>query len=98
SWYSSMLLLSVAVLAMLCYWTDSQSPSSVSRHKFLAKGWLVIAAFFAFLSFDELGSLHENAGKVRSLDVMKDQSWESVLLVPGLLIVIYMGFFAWVHL
>jgi len=96
TWYSSMLLLSVALVAVLCYAVDNRQ--SEKKGRLISKGWLVMAAFFAFLSFDELGSLHENAGKLKALDVMKNQSWESVLIVPGIIIIVYMAIFAWVSL
>jgi hypothetical protein len=95
AWYSSMLLLSVGLIAVVCYRVENLK---IQRHKIFATGWLVIATFFILLSFDELGSLHENAGQLTLFDVMDDRSWESVVVIPGILVIVFMIIFAWLHL
>jgi hypothetical protein len=55
AWYSSMLLLAVAVGAVAAYTIRTQV--QVARTPpWLRYGWLVIAAVFALLSLDEIGS------------------------------------------
>jgi hypothetical protein len=55
AWFSSMLLGAIAWLAVLCFLLDRRS----AERSWLAYGWLLMAAVFLALSFDELGSLHE---------------------------------------
>jgi hypothetical protein len=94
SWYSSMLLFQTFIMSALCYWSDRHG----ERRSLFRFGWLFIALFFLVLSLDEIGSLHENAGKISSMDVIGDGGWQSVVTVPLLLVLIYMGIFAWKHL
>jgi hypothetical protein len=95
AWYSSMLLITVGIVALSCYWIDAEGTSARVPIKM---GWLFISFFFVFLSLDELGSLHENAGKLSQLDVMGDSSWESVILVPGTIVLAFMSVFFWITL
>lgn len=55
AWFSSTLLLLVALAAALCFALDRKGPA----HSLFSYGWLIVAAAFAALSLDELGSLHE---------------------------------------
>jgi hypothetical protein len=55
SWFSSMLLAMIALLAATCFLLDRKE----SEHRWLAYGWALMALIFVALSFDELGSLHE---------------------------------------
>jgi MarR family transcriptional regulator for hemolysin len=54
-WFCSMLLAAIASVALLCFVFDR----SDGERSWLGYGWLVMAALFVALSFDELGSLHE---------------------------------------
>lgn len=94
SWFSSMLLLQTAIIVLLCYWLD-RSFGDQSIYKF---GWGFISLFFFALSLDELGSIHENAGELSGLDVVGDGGWQSVIALPLLAVLIYMGMFAFKHL
>jgi hypothetical protein len=94
SWYSSMLLFQTFIMAAVCFSADKQG----ERRSLFRFGWLFIALFFLVLSLDEIGSLHENAGRISSMDVIGDGGWQSVIAVPLLLVLIYMGIFAWKHL
>jgi hypothetical protein len=96
AWYSSILLLSVAFLSVICFWIDSNTVQG--KGKIFSGGWLFITALFVLLSFDEMGSLHENAGRLKSLDVMGDRSWESVVMIPGILVLFFMLIFSWLNL
>jgi hypothetical protein len=94
AWYSSMLLLSVAVAAAMAYAVTS--PADTARTpRWLTKGWLVIAAVFALLSFDEIGSLHERVGMAVSLGGPGGWSWVKLLALPIAAIGAYMLAFAW---
>ena len=55
AWFSSMLLATTMWVAALCFVVDGEQ----RKRDWLRYGWLLIAAGFAALSFDELGSLHE---------------------------------------
>lgn len=96
AWYSSMLLLHTGLLALVCYLTESGLEAGPGAG--LRKGWLLMACLFTALSLDELGSLHENAGKLAALDVMGDRSWQSVVAIPLAGVVLYLILFAWFHL
>jgi hypothetical protein len=62
TWYSSMLLLTTAAMAVVCFLADRQEGAG-RRQLFFSYGWLVFTAVFALLSFDEMGSIHEYFGK-----------------------------------
>lgn len=91
-WYSSMLLLLVA-LATACAWAvDRRKGVGALRH-----GWLVFAAAFALLSLDEIGSLHERTGMLTTAG-HKAGGWIYVLGLPILAVGGFMLGFAWFHL
>lgn len=62
TWYSSMLLLTTAAMAGVCFLADRQEGAG-RRQLFFSYGWLVFCGVFALLSFDEMGSIHEYFGK-----------------------------------
>jgi hypothetical protein len=62
TWYSSMLLLTTAVMAGICFLADRQEGTG-RRQRLFSYGWLVFCGVFALLSFDEMGSVHEYFGK-----------------------------------
>jgi hypothetical protein len=95
TWYSSLLLLVMAFLSLFAYFESHQRVADHSRFNL---GWVAISAIFFLLSLDEIGSIHENAGNVSSLDIIGDQSWESVLAIPILLVVLYVLLFGWFNL
>lgn len=53
AWFSSMLLLSTAAVALICFVADKDVAG------WLRAGWLMVAFLFAGLSFTEMGSVHE---------------------------------------
>ncbi|HEY0055297.1 MAG TPA: hypothetical protein VGB63_08080 [Pedobacter sp.] len=57
AWYSSMLLFLCGVMSLVCFAMDSQHLKDPSYTKF---GWIIFSSIFTLLSFDELGSVHEN--------------------------------------
>ena len=61
SWYSSMLLFSIGIVAALCFLADMQRTENW-KGRMLNYGWLVMAGIFILLSFDEMGSFHEMIG------------------------------------
>lgn len=89
AWYSSMLLLSTAVVCTVCFLAERRPrPASVLRF-----GWIGLAAVFAALSWDELGSLHER--EVLPSGTLGWLLW----LVPFIVAVpVYMLLFAWFRL
>lgn len=96
AWYSSMLLLSVAMAAGVAYALDRRQ-SHTGRERLVDTGWLIVAGCFALLSLDEIGSLHERLGMVtRGASAAK--GWVYVLAVPIGLIALFMVGFAWLRL
>jgi hypothetical protein len=103
AWYSSMLLLTVGLAAALAFALEKGTapffPSrgqSADGHLF-SYGWLALAAAFAGLSLDELGSLHERLGMIRHAGAGA-QGWVYVLGVPIVAMAGFMAAFAWVRL
>jgi hypothetical protein len=95
AWYSSMLLLAVAVCAAAAY--SIRTPSDdVWTPPWLRPGWLVIAAVFALLSFDEIGSFHERIGAALSFGAVR--GWVYVLALPILAVAAYILAFAWMQM
>jgi hypothetical protein len=96
AWYSSMLLLTVAAAAMLAFALDRRQPAT-RADRLLSAGWLLVAAAFAGLSLDEMGSLHERLGMIRH-GASAATGWVYVLMVPIALVGIFMLAFAWFRL
>jgi hypothetical protein len=92
AWYSSMLLLTVAVAAIVAWRIDRARGESR-----LHTGWLGVAVIFLTLSLDEIGSLHERIGMVRRFDG-RALGWVYVLAVPIAAVAALMTAFAWLHL
>jgi hypothetical protein len=63
TWYSSMLLLVVALLAIICFIVDRQNNTNRNKN-FLNYGWIIISLIFTGLSLDEIGSIHESLGNI----------------------------------
>lgn len=103
AWYSSMLLLTVALAAGLAFALDPRNTGTapVFREKRgqpgLRFGWLLIALTFAGLSLDELGSFHERLGMLR---YGRDHAagWVYVLVIPIAAVGTFMLAFAWLRL
>ena len=94
SWFGSMLLCLTGLFAVLCFSVDG-SPATEKRSLIFSRGWLVISATFMLMSLDEMGSVHENLGALSIFDSSGDQSWQSVVAIPLVLIFGYMIVFAW---
>lgn len=93
AWYSSMLLLIVAVAATTAFACDRRGAGR------LRYGWLVFAAVFTLLSLDEIGSFHERVGMLRALPRAGGAvGWVYVLAIPILAVAAFMLAFAWAHL
>jgi hypothetical protein len=97
AWYSSMLLLGVAVSALAAYTIRSRTDARWTR-PWLRHGWLVVAAVFLLLSFDEIGSLHERVGMAVSFGDGAALGWVYVLSLPILATGAYMIAFAWTEM
>jgi hypothetical protein len=89
SWYSSMLLFSTGLIALLCHWSQ-RAEAKPNLNSFFSYGWIFIAFLFFAMSFDEMGSLHENIGKL--------ELPAYIVLVPGVIVALYMMGFAWFFL
>ncbi len=97
AWYSSMILLLVAVMCFLCFVAD--------RKRFIGKaanylnfGWVILTLIFMTLSLDELGSFHETIGDTEIFEMFgKSNGW----LVFNFLIIfvgVFMFLFCWIRL
>lgn len=100
AWYSSMLLLSVAVASALAWRSDRRA----ARPARLAAGWLGVAAIFTLLSLDEIGSLHERLGMMVALNRVSlmpgattPVGWVLLFAIPIGVVAIVMLAFAWLH-
>ena len=94
-WYSSMLFFLVALAALGAYTADRHT-SERPRDRLLDFGWLVMAALFAALSLDELGSLHERISNIPGLNLSAStlNAWVGAVAIPGALIVLFLLAFA----
>lgn len=94
AWYSSMLLLGVAVLAFVAFSADGRRGRSSLRY-----GWLCLAAAFVVLSFDEIGSIHERFSLMPLLSqtTLYETNWTVALAVPILGVAVFLLAFAWAH-
>ncbi|MHB1416827.1 MAG: hypothetical protein ACYC1C_16395 [Chloroflexota bacterium] len=62
-WYSSAILLLVAIVAVLNFWGDQATRTDgVGWRRWLRLGWLFLAAVGLFLSADETSQFHEGIG------------------------------------
>lgn len=88
-WFSSMLLLIVAVTAVVCFFADAER----YPHSIWNVGWLGISLTFSGLSFDELGSVHER--------LVLPNGWigEAIWLAPVMFVIpVYMLLFGWMRM
>ncbi|MDQ3556935.1 MAG: hypothetical protein M3409_09180 [Gemmatimonadota bacterium] len=99
AWYSSVLLLGVALMAIATFFLDVRG-SATPRDRRLAYGWWVIAALFAALSLDELGSLHERIGLLPGFNAFEDHltDWVGVFALPTAAVALFLALFAWARL
>jgi hypothetical protein len=77
------------LIALLCHWSQRTEAKS-QRNSFFSYGWIFIAFLFFAMSFDEMGSLHENIGKLELPG--------NIVLAPGVIVALYMMGFAWFFL
>jgi hypothetical protein len=94
TWYSSMLLLTVALLAVLCFVIDRKANTN-RFDNFLNYGWITIGLIFTGLSLDEIGSIHESIGNIdffRSLGVKEallSNTFYGLILIVGLFMTVF---------
>ncbi|RZV49376.1 MAG: hypothetical protein EX270_12765 [Pseudomonadales bacterium] len=98
SWYSSLLLLLVACMSLVCFIVDRNEQKS-RRGQILAFGWLFFAVTFLLLSLDEAGSLHERLGMLASLNPFGDYvpGWVDLFAIPIGIAAVFMAAFSWFH-
>lgn len=96
TWYSSMLLLSVAAMSFVCYMMQKQVVSK-GNETYIKYGWLMFFLVFSLLSFDELGSIHERLGDIAALNPVGDEppGWVLLLGLPIGLVAFLMLWFCW---
>ena len=97
AWYSSMLLLAVALAALIAYTLPRRADIPASP-RWLREAWLVVAAVFVVLSFDEIGSMHERIGVAVTFGRPEGWGWVYVLALPIAAIAAYLAAFAWFEL
>lgn len=93
AWYSSMLLLVVAIGCVLACVADLRA-----ERPWMRWGWLIVAAAFMTLSLDEIGSLHERVGMIQ-VDATggKAVGWIWLLALPIAAVGMFLLAFASVH-
>ena len=103
AWYSSMLLLVVALACLVAYALDRRH-ARAGFHRTLALGWLALAAAFTLLSLDEIGSLHERVGMIVQLNAAslargatQPVGWVYLLALPIGVVAFFILAFAWVQ-
>ncbi|HYG04198.1 MAG TPA: hypothetical protein VD927_17245 [Chryseosolibacter sp.] len=89
TWYSAMLLLATALVGLLVYWAETTQARS-KTHGFFSHGWLFIVCAFLLMSFDEMGSMHENIGNFSIPN--------AVIPLCGAIGILYILSFAWFFL
>ena len=95
AWYSSMLLLLVGLMAVLCFIMD-MNRFVKPTDKILNYGWLLVAMIFILLSFDEMGSFHEIIGETALFKKMgnsKSGGWYAFYALIGLVALFMISFF-----
>ena len=95
AWYSSLLLLGVAIAGVVGFVVDGRQGRSALRY-----GWLLLAAVFALLSLDEIGSLHERLGMLPWLSGsgLRPTGWVYVLALPIAAVSLFLLGFSCLHL
>ncbi len=96
AWYSSMLLFMSSIMCIVCFAIDCQHKKI---RQYLNFGWIVFSLIFSVLSFDELGSVHENIGdslvfKDAGKAVLGDDSsgWIMFMALAGFVSLFMIGF------
>ncbi len=104
AWYSSMLLLAVAVAACVAFGLERRTPRP-GFDGWLSFGWLLFAAIFILLSLDEIGSFHERIGMMVKLNKVSLEpyakgpvGWVYMLAVPIGIVGAFMLAFGWMRL
>lgn len=98
AWYSSMLLLLVAVAAFFCFLYDKGGNTKLT-YRIINWGWIPVVLIFLLLSFDEMGSFHEMIGESAGFKKMllaKDGGggWYAFFILIGLVALFMITFFA----
>lgn len=83
AWFSSALLLLVAMVLGVCHLAAGQA----QQRSALRFGWLIAALVFAGLSLDELGSLHEKVSVTAPLGAWWLMLLAFVVLIPGYMLI-----------
>jgi len=99
SWYSSMLLLSVAVGSAVAFAADRNAGADAKSHRWLGFGWLIFGVIFAGLSFDEMASFHERLGMLSELNFWGKGAlgWAYAMAPAVVVVALFMLAFGWVH-
>lgn len=95
SWYSSMLLFTIGMAALVCFWVDMQRSENI-KGNILNFGWLVMAGIFILLSFDEMGSFHEMIGETtvfKKAGGSKGAGWYAFYALIGVVAIFMITFF-----
>ena len=97
SWYSSILLLAISTLALLCFLADLQYEER-KEYRQLNFGWLAISTIFFLLSADEMGSFHERIGMLNVLPTDKALGWVPIFEIPIGLMAGLLAIFSWLKM
>jgi hypothetical protein len=95
SWWSSMFLFGISIVALLCSAVIADGRPTARLE---TTGWRVLAAIFLFLSWDEMGSIHERFSLIQDQFHIFDAGF-LIWLIPFILLVpAVMAPFAWIYL
>ncbi|TSA37877.1 MAG: hypothetical protein D4R65_00040 [Verrucomicrobiaceae bacterium] len=99
SWYSSMVLLAVAVGSVIAFAADRNAGIDAKSHRWLSFGWLLFGAVFAGLSFDEMASFHERLGMLSQLNFWGQGAlgWAYAMAPAIVIVALFMLAFGWFH-
>ena len=95
SWYSSMLLFTIGIIAAICFWADMMRSDNTGG-RILNFGWIVMAGIFILLSFDEMGSFHEMIGETavfKKAGDGKSAGWYAFYGLIGVVAIFMITFF-----
>jgi len=99
SWYSSMLLLAVAIGSVIAFAADRNTGIDAKSHRWLSFAWLLFGTVFAGLSFDEAASFHERLGMLSELNFWGQGAlgWAYAMAPAIVLVALFMLAFGWFH-
>ena len=99
AWFPAMVHSLPAWMALLCLAIDWKQRAA-RKGDWFALGWVGLGAVFLWMSFDEMASMHERIGELKSLNPFhhgtEQLGYVYILSVPIALVALFMIGFGWV--